>query len=240
MATKAIKICAVNFMKSYLDSLVADGSKIIEAFNKRPIQGKLALVTGRLVDSHEEMLNKWREKGVNGALSPLPVFLMGFDKSYASTGLEKGRSVAMQNFIVRDNADNYFKVRVSKHDQRVQVVLYCPDHETAFSFANQFKLFCADYKNRHHFAISEYNGVAYPFAMTLEDNNVFAPSSQIADQDNLSVLVFDLTFNCNTPYFSGDVSGEPYLPTVNTVIFDNQTYEQQKTVYHQVIKAEED
>lgn len=239
MATKAIKIAVVDFVKQYLEEIVAT-NKAIKTFNERPINQRLAVVPGRLVDSHESMLNKWREKGVNGAISPLPIFLMGFDKSYTPSGLEKGASISIHNFIVNDDLGNFFKVRVSKHDQRVQLVLYAPDHDTAFSLADQFRLYCAEFRNRHHFAYTEYNGVPYPFAMTLEDNNAFSANAQITDQDNLTVLAFDLTFSCNTPYFLGDVEhNEPYLPVVKTVIYDDSHYRKMENVYHSVIKAEE-
>lgn len=233
MATKAIKVCAVNFVKGFFDRLVPT-NKVIEHFQQRPFKQQLALVTGRLVDRHEEMLNKWRENGQ--PISALPIFLMGFDKSYASSGLEKGRSITASDFIVYDQYHNFFKLRLSKHDQRIQIVLYAPDHESAFSFADQFKLYCADYRNRHHFAVTEYHGIPYQFAMTLEDNNIFGANSQIADQDNLTVLAFDLTFTCHTPYFCGDdVTKEPYLPKVKAVVLDHAAYANQLFHYHQVI-----
>lgn len=236
MATKAVKECAVNFFKGFLDQVVPT-NRAIEHFNNRPINQRLAVTAGRLIDDHEKMLNKWREAGISGAISPLPVFLMAFDKGYTPTGLEKGKSIAMSNFIVSDNEGNFFKVRVSKHDQRVQIVLYAPEHDTAFSLADQFKLYCADYKNRHHFAWSAYNGKIYPFAMTLEDNQIFGTNSPIPEQDNLTVTVFDLTFNCNTPYFVGDeINKTPYLPTVRAVVIDVEAYKNRANLYHQVVR----
>lgn len=235
MSTKAIKTAAVVFVKNFLDSVVAT-NHVIHAFNQRPISKRLSVVAGRLIDQHQAMLDKWREKGVNGTLSPLPIFLMGFDKGYTPTGLEKGKSITDQKFIVNDDQGNYFKVRVSKHDQRVQVVLYAPDHETAFSLADQFKLYCADFRNRHHFAYYEYNGLHYPFAMTLEDNNAFGANSRIPDQDNLTVIAFDLTFNCNTPYFLGDeINNEPYLSVVQAVVIDSEKIHTQNTLYHKLV-----
>lgn len=239
MATKAIKVCAVHFFKRFLNELVAT-TKSMETFNARPDEQKLAIVVGRLVDQHEEMLNKWREAGVNGAISPLPVFLMAFGKDYTSSGLEKGRSVSVRNLTVCDDDGNFFRVRLDKHDQRVQIVLYCPDHETAFSFASQFKLFANRYENRHNTAFSAYNGIYYGFAMTLEDNQVYAPSSQIADQDNLTVLTFDLTFTCHTPYFLGDVENNtPYLPVVQAVVIDHSSANEQINYYHKIEGNEE-
>lgn len=236
MATKAIKIAAVEFMKCFLEDVIAT-NKVIEGFKQRPIEQRLAVVTGRLVDQHEAMLNKWREKGVHGARSPLPIFLMGFDKGYASSGLEKGKSIVDRKFIVHDDLGRFLKVRVSKHDQRLQIVLYAPDHDTAFSLADQFKLYCAEFRNRHLLAYTPYHGAAYPFAMNLEDNNIFAANSQIPDQDNLTVLVFDLTFSCNTPYFLGDdVSQEPYLPVVRAVVMNYDHYLNQQRLYQKVAK----
>lgn len=78
------------------------------------------------------MIGKWREHGANGTLSPFPIFIMGFAKDYSSTGLEKGRSVTQQRYTVKDDKGNFFHLRLDKHDQRVQVVLAAPDHETAF------------------------------------------------------------------------------------------------------------
>lgn len=237
MATKAIKICAVNFFKKFLDEVVPTNRQLAH-FNRREIEKKLSIANGRLVGQVEEMLNKWREKGVNGALSPLPVFVIGFDKGYSSTGREKGIGVVEKNYIVNDDLGNFFKVRVSKHDQRVQAVLFAPDHDTAFSLADQFKLFCARYENRHHYAITEYNGIPYPFAMTLEDNSIFGDNQQIPDQDNLTVLVFDLSFNCHTPYFVGDeINNEPYLPVINTVVIKEQHYKSQLNVYEKVVRG---
>lgn len=237
MATKAIKICAVNFLKKFFEEIVDNGNKAIVAFNQRPIEQKMAVTVGRLVDDSEKMLAKWREKGIHGAISPLPVFLMGFDKGYNSSGLEKGRSVPMRNVVFNDDLGNFFKVRMSKHDQRVQIVLYAPDHETAFLLADQFKLYCARYENRHQYAYTEYNGRSYPFPMTLEDNNLFGANQQIAEQDNLTVLVFDLTFTCHTPYFEGDlINHQPYLPVVRAVVIDHNHYQTQENLYHKVVR----
>lgn len=234
MATRAIKICAVNFFKRFLDEVVPT-TKAMETFNQRPAEQKFALVVGRLMEQHDEMLNKWREEGVNGAISPLPVFLMAFSKDYSSSGLEKGRSVSVRNLTVCDDDGNYFRVRLDKHDQRVQIVLYSPDAETAFSFASQFKLFANRYENRHNTANTPYNGQYYGFAMTLEDNQVYAPSAQIADQDNLTVLVFDLTFTCHTPYFLGDIdTNNPYLSVVQAVKIDHLSANEQVKLYHKI------
>ncbi|MGX2973729.1 hypothetical protein ACWIUH_01410 [Ursidibacter arcticus] len=223
MATKEVKLCIVDFFKRYLDSLIDNGNLAIQTFNQRPTDKKVAIVPGRLIDQHEEMLNKWREKGVNGVLSPLPVFLIAFGKDYSASGLEKGRSVAMDNFVVKDNNGDYFNVRLSKHDQRVNFVLYAPDHETAFLLADQFKLFCAKYENRHSDAYYSYNGKHYPFPVTIEDNNVFGMNQQIVEQDNLTVLAFDVTFSCNTPYFVGDrIQNTPYLPVVQAVVIQDK------------------
>lgn len=235
MATRAIKEAAAYFMLQYFRQLVANGNQAIAHFIERPDNKKMAIAPGRLVDQSEEMLNKWREQGVNGARSPLPVFIMGFAKDYSSTGLEKGRSVALQKYTVQDDKGNFFYLRLDKHDQRVQVVLAAPDHETAFSLASQFKLYCGDYSNRHLFSITDYNGLHYGFPMQLEDSQIFGTPQQIADQDNLTVLVFDLTFNCNTPYFLGDVINQnPYLPTVQTVVLDDEKIKTQKSFYRTI------
>ncbi len=198
MATRAVKEAAAHFMLQFFRQLVPNGNQAIAHFIERPDNKKLAIAPGRLVDQSEEMLAKWREKGANGARSPLPIFLMGFAKDYSSTGLEKGRSVALQKYTVQDDKGNFFYLRLDKHDQRVQVVLAAPDHETAFSLASQFKLYCSNYGNRHLFSITDYNGLNYGFPMQLEDSQIFGAPQQISEQDNLTVLVFDLTFNCHT------------------------------------------
>ncbi|AZI14495.1 hypothetical protein [Avibacterium paragallinarum] len=233
MATRAIKEAAAHFMQRFFQQLVANGNQAIAHFITRPDNKKMAIVPGRLVDQVEEALNKWREKAANGTRSPLPIFLMGFAKDYSSTGLEKGRSVALPKYTVCDDQGNFFYLRLDKHDQRVQIVLFAPDHETAFSLASQFKLYCGDYGNRHLFSINHYNDLNYGFPMQLEDSQIFGASQQIADQDNLTVLVFDLTFNCNTPYFLGDkVNRTPYLPTVQAVVLQEQQIKTRQMFFH--------
>lgn len=235
MATRAIKEAAAYFVLQFFHQLVPNGNQAIARFIARPNNQKLAIAPGRLVDQAEEMLAKWREKGVNGARSPLPIFLMGFAKDYNSTGLEKGRSVALQKYMVQDDKGNFFYLRLDKHDQRVQIVLYAPDHETAFSFASQFKLYCGDYGNRHLFSITDYNGLHYGFPMQLEDSQIFGASQQIADQDNLTALVFDLTFNCQTPYFLGDVVRQtPYLPLVKTIVLSEEKIKNRQLFYRAI------
>lgn len=236
MTTKAIKVAVVDLMKRFLDSVVDNGNNELIAFNQKPYKEKLAFTTGRLVDQAEEMLNKWREKGIKGARSPLPVFIGAFAKEYASTGLEKGQSIAVNDFIVQDGAERFFKVRVDKHDQRVQIVLFAPTHAVAFSLASQFKLFCRQYQNRHTIAYTEYQGEFYGFALTLEDNNIFGTNAQISEQDNLTVCVFDLNFNCNTPYFLGNVEqNEPYLSVVQAVKITQKNAKSQRDFYHHIV-----
>lgn len=235
MGVRPIKIACVEYIKRYLTEIIATNKRMVE-FNSRPLKEKISVVNGRLVDQHEEMLNKWREKGVHGAISPLPTFLMGFDKNYTSSDLTKGRSISSKEYIVQDEQGDYFKIRVSKHDIRMQLVLYAPDVETAFSFADQFKLFCARFENRHAYAKYKYNNRYYGFAMTLEDNNVVAVDSPIPEQDNLTVYVMDLTFSCNTPYFVGyEPTGAPYLPVVNAIYLTSFDYQTGEDIYNQLI-----
>lgn len=235
MATRAIKEAAVEFMRRFFQEIVPNGNRAIEQFIHRPDNKKMAIAPGRLVDQYEDMLKKWREHGVNQPLSPLPAFLIGFAKDYSSTGLEKGRSVALQKYMVQDDKGNFFYLRMDKHDQRVQIVLFSPDHETAFSLASQFKLFCQNYGHRHLFSVTEYNGLHYGFPMQLEDSQIFGAPQNIPEQDNLTALVFDLTFNCNTPYFLGDrIEGAPYLPTVKSVILQDEHLKTRQAFYQNV------
>ena len=235
MATRAIKEAASYFMLQFFHQIVANGNRAIANFIMRPDNKKLAIAPGRLVDQSEDMIGKWREHGANGTLSPFPIFIMGFAKDYSSTGLEKGRSVTQQRYTVKDDKGNFFHLRLDKHDQRVQVVLAAPDHETAFSLASQFKLYCGNYGNQHLFSITEYNGLHYGFPMQLEDSQIFATPQQISEQDNLTVLVFDLTFNCNTPYFLGDVvNNTPYLPTVQTIVLTDEKINNRQQFYRTI------
>lgn len=239
MATKELKTAFVQFMLDYFSELDDVDNKHIRAFKQRKVAEQLAVAPGRLVDQHAEMLAKWREYAGNSNQKPtakLPIFLMGFDKGYSSTGLERGRSIADDGYLVENDNGDFFHLRLSKVDQRVQIVLYCPDAETAFLFADQFKLFCAKYENRHRHAYFKYADKIYPVPITLEDNNVFGANSQIPDQNNLTVFIFDLNFICNIPYFSGDKARDnPYLPTVKAV---DIRYKENQLFYHRdIIKA---
>lgn len=71
--------------------------------------------------------------------------------------------------------------------------------------------------------------------MQLEDSQIFATPQQISEQDNLTVLVFDLTFNCNTPYFLGDVvNNTPYLPTVQTIVLTDEKINNRQQFYRTI------
>lgn len=238
--TPAIKECAVNFFKNFLDE-VKPYNDCMREFNNRPVNSKLKIVTGRLVDQIEQMLAKWRENpDKDKSHHKLPVFIMGFGKEYSSTGLEKGRSISQNNFVVRDKDGHYFNLRVDKHDQRVQIALFSQDEESAFRFSSQFKLYCSRTENRNQYAITTYNDIDYTFPMTLEDNNIFGVNQTIDSQDNLTILVFDLTFNCNTPYFLGEIDSAgneiaPYLPVVKEVHLSDVNIKTRKAFYQSII-----
>lgn len=237
--TPAIKEGAVIFFKEFLDEVMPT-NQCIKAFNERPISSKFKLVTGRLVDQAEAMLNKWRTNpDQDKNHHKLPVFIMGFGKEYSSSGLEKGKTISQHNYVVSDNQGNYFNLRLDKHDQRVQIALFSQDEETAFSFASQFKLYCARYDVRHQYAVTDYNGINYAFPMSIEDNNIFAPTQTIDGQDNLTILTFDITFNCHTPYFLGQINEKnqqvaPYLPVVTKIILKDEANERHD-IYKSVI-----
>lgn len=241
--TREIKIAITNFVGEYLKEIIAK-TPVMREFNQREPDEKLVIFPSRLMDQVEEIVRGYRKsptKDGSKAIGKLPMFCLGFSKEYNSTDLGKGRSVVDKNFIVRDNKNRFIKVRLDKHDQRVQLVLISPDSETAFYFASQFKLFCGRYENRRCYSITEYHGTNYAFPLTLEDNNIFGVSNQLADVKNLTVMVFDLTFNCSTPYIYGEVvqgKHEPFIPILKTINLSYEESRKREVFYKKVIVGE--
>ena len=211
---RQVKIAMVDYIKNFLDSIVDDGNTVISRMNERDYTDKLVVVTGRLIDRVPEMLAKWRES--NGQInSPLPVMIVGFDRSYQSSDLDKGISISEQEYYVQDNG-NFFKLRIDKHEAHAQMILISPDDETSFSIASQFKLYCENFNNRVANYINEYNGVSYKFPMKLQSHNIFAPYREIEGVKNLTALIFDIVFDCSTPYFLGTADAA-YFDKVSTI-----------------------
>lgn len=238
MASREIKTAITKFVLKYFDELIPNGNKQIASFLNRKAENKIAIAPSRLVDKVDEMLSLYRERGKraeNNANVALPIFILGFDKNYAPTGLERGASI-VDKMVVEDDEHHYFYLRLSKHEQRAQLVLFCRDEETAFLFADQFKLYCAAFNHRTSPVRYFYNGKAYEFKMILEDNNIFGANNPIAEQENLTVLVFDLNFICQTPYFSGyEPENNPYLPTVKMVNISVKEAEHDLEIYHKLV-----
>lgn len=222
MCSLEIKAGIVRFFKGYLDSILDNNNLVLTNFNKRDIKNKVVIAPSRLTDKVDEMLSLYRQQSGNGLthnISKLPVFIIGFDNNYNSTGLEKGRSHGEKITTLDDNGD-YFYIKLDRHDTRVQFVLIASDNATSFSLSSQFKLYCSDFKNRHITSVQLYNHKSYEFPIIFEDFNIFGANQQNDEAHNLIIKVFDVNFQCITAYFSGDtVTKEPYLPLTKSVSF---------------------
>jgi hypothetical protein len=203
MDHQSLKAGVVDYVARFIERELVATSKSLRTFMARPtIADKLALVDGRMVDQADRMLKSWREAAHEGGQNaPLPVVLVATSKDYASTSLSSARPIAQQKYMHIDGSGNRIHVRVDKNDLRVQVAFFCADGDTASSMVSQFKLYCTDFRHRYASAYFERLGYAYAFAMRVEDSNLFASNVAVGEQTNLTVLVVDLTFNCEIPYF---------------------------------------
>ena len=200
------------YLIGFYQSLVPT-TKYLDEYVARGADKSIAWAPSRLVDKAEEMLAAWqRNDTYPGDTKPyqLPVMIAGMSRDYVPTPRDFARQTADPVFAIipNDPKERLFKIKKLHADIRAQVAIFAPEIQTAKSIAAQLDLFLDSVEHRRFFWTHEFAGTANDWPVQIETPEVLISSVETGN-NNLVILVADLTLRTTVPIVTAPKPGEP-------------------------------
>ena len=211
-----IKVAFGQYMARFHDGLYADTTALREYVAREPARA-IVYAPGRMVDSVEEMLKSYQKNQNStpdhpytpGANALFPIMFVAMAKDYIPTGGDfGGRQVGRQLVALLDGeGQSVYGYRQAMGDVRVQIAIIAPEPTTTSSIAAQFSLFVGEIKNRRFRVKHRWGQYELDMPCMLESPDIIF-SKVDAENQNMSIVVADLTLKITMPFLDAPAEGE--------------------------------
>lgn len=173
----------------------ADNKHLLD-WKRRPLSQAIAVCPGRMVDSAEDMLSKWRQSSdskESGSTSSLPVLLFAVARVSSPPEVQDLKAVPYWLDVVlpHDPQKRMMQLRTIAQQYRVQMVFVSPDADSPSSLMNQFCAYLSDdFKRRFPVTYHFGDGLSDQFDMTVL--NAPYPDTVPTESKNQSIALVDV------------------------------------------------
>lgn len=192
-------------------------TKALEAYVERGLSKSIVLAPGRMIDMVEDMLKAY-QKNENmrpgepyrpGENALFPIIVVAMAKDYTPTGGDfGGRQVGRQLVALEDGAGaSVYGYRQAMGDIRVQIAIMAAEEPTSGSLAAQFSLFVGEVSNRRFPVVFPWHDYRLHMTCMLESPDIMF-SKVDAENQNMSIVIADITLKCVFPYLDAPGPGE--------------------------------
>lgn len=199
------------YMARWYSDLYADTSAV-EEFINRGVAKSVVWAPARMVDAVEDMLKSYQKNNtsdVPGANALFPVVFVAMSKDYTpSAGDMGGRQMGRQMVALEEGPDaSVYGYKQARGDVRVQVAILGAESMSAQSLAAQFSLFVGEIKNRRFRVPYTFGQYSFTMPCFLETPDILFSSVQ-AENQNMTILVADITLKVTLPFLDAPRDGE--------------------------------
>ncbi|TDR30690.1 hypothetical protein [Hydromonas duriensis] len=191
----------------------------LQAYQQRQDMAKLAVCEDRMVDKAEELLAQYQKTGTRHLEAPLPVVLLAFAKEMSPIAPDRGQSIANPVIVSLTEAPTvtYYKARFDHVEARAQLAYVTHESETARAMVSQMRLYLNAFESHRWPIVWTHNGQTFTTTCSLESYEPMDEPVDVEGRNNLSILVWNLTLNCQMPYL------DDHVPVVKQVDYSMAT-----------------
>lgn len=193
---------------------ISPTNKEIERYIKRPPSKAILYAPGRMIDSVDAMLAKWRKLDQDSGPTrsyPSPVMIFAMDRNVTPTGRDYTRPLADKTMVTisDDPKKRVFGLRTVTADIRVQTAIFSHLEPTSRSIAAQLLLYLDEVPSRRFRAPYEFAGFTTEWPVQIDTPETPAMLIPLSPEDNMTCYTVDLNLHCTIPLFYGPRPGEP-------------------------------
>ena len=206
-----IKIAFSHYLERFFAELVPTNREI-ERYIERPSSTAILYAPGRMVDSVEDMLAKWRklDQGHTVKGYPAPVMIFAMDRNLTPTGRDYTRQLAEKTMVTisDDPKKRVFGLKTIAADVRLQTAIISHLEPTARSIAAQLLLYVDSLDARRFTAEYAFAGFKTRWPVQIESPETPAMLIPLPPENNLTCYTVDLNLHCSIPLFYAPKIGE--------------------------------
>lgn len=179
----------------------------LKAYQQRENHSKLAVCEDRMVDKAEELLAQYQKAGARHLDAPLPVVLLAFAKETSPIAPDRGMSIANSVIVALSPNEGppYYKARFDHVEARAQLAYVTHESETARAMVSQMRLYLNAFESHRWLLDWQYNDESFSTTCSLESYEPMDEPIDVDGRNNLTILVWNLTLNCQMPYLDEPV-----------------------------------